>query len=54
VAAGLLLSGLAFAASAGRVRLAPHQFLNPPGTVTFCIVGVLIASLIPEIRLAGY
>src|SRR5574341_1773289 len=48
VAAGLLLSLLAFTASAGRVRLAPHQFFNPLVTLTFSIVGALVASRHPH------
>ncbi len=48
VAAGLLLSLLAFTASDGRVHLAPHQFFSPLVTFTFSIVGALVASRHPR------
>lgn len=48
VATGLLLSWLALMAGEGSARLAPHQFLNPLITLTFAIVGALVASRHPR------
>src|SRR5574341_508750 len=48
VATGLLLSLLAFTASAGRVHLAPHQLFSPLVTLAFSIVGALVASRHPR------
>jgi signal transduction histidine kinase len=48
VVGGLLLSLLAFAASNGRIHLAPHQLFNPLITLSFSTVGALIASRYPR------
>ncbi len=48
VVGGLVLSLLAFMAGEGRVHLAPHQFFNPVITLTFSIVGALVASRHPR------
>jgi len=48
VVGGLLLSLLAFAASTGRIHLAPHQVFNPLITLSFSTVGALIASRYPH------
>src|SRR5262245_50202833 len=45
---GLLLSLLAFAASNGKVHLAPHQVFNPLITLSFSTVGALVASRHPR------
>ncbi|HEX9597364.1 MAG TPA: histidine kinase, partial [Anaerolineales bacterium] len=48
VATGLLLSLIALATGEGRVHLAPHQFFNPVITLTFPVVGALVASRHPR------
>jgi signal transduction histidine kinase len=48
VVGGLLLSLLAFAASNGKVHLAPHQVFNPLITLSFSTVGALVASRHPR------
>lgn len=41
---GLLLSIVARVESNGELSLAPHQFFNPIETITFSLIGALIAS----------
>ena len=47
-ASGMLLSLLAMAASRGQIGPAPHHFFNPVITLTFSIVGALVASRHPR------
>jgi signal transduction histidine kinase len=48
VAVGLVLSVVAIASSDGELHPAPHQYFNPVMTVTFSIVGALIATRHPR------
>src|SRR5262245_40447694 len=48
VAAGLILSMLAFVASNGLIHLEPHRIFHPLITLTFSIVGALVASRHPR------
>lgn len=48
MAGGLLLSVLAIAASNGQIGPQPHQFFEPLITLSFCLVGALVASRHPR------